>query len=260
MPSPPTSACATSIWGITRMSDLLRLEAVSAGYGDATVVEEVTMAVGSGGSVAVLGRNGAGKTTLLLTIMGFTRLFAGRVSLYGSDLGVVPTHRRARAGLGWVPQERWVFPSPTVEEHLTSVARPGHWDAPRVFELFPRLRERRRNGGNELSGGEQQMLAIGRALTLNPRVLLLDEPMEGLAPILVGELGDAIRRMVRESGMALLLVEQHARLALELTAEAVVLERGRVVHASSSAALLADAPTLERLVTVSATLSDGGGA
>jgi branched-chain amino acid transport system ATP-binding protein len=164
----------------------------------------------------------------------------------------VPTYRRARAGLGWVPQERWVFPSLTVEEHLTSVARPGHWDAARVFQLFPRLHERRRNGGNELSGGEQQMLAIGRALTLNPRVLLLDEPMEGLAPILARELGDAIRGLAREGGMALVLVEQHARLALELTGTALVLERGRVVHASSSASLLADPTTLARLMTLPA--------
>ena len=144
-----------------------------------------------------------------------------------------------------------MFPSLTVEEHLTSVARPGHWNAARVFELFPRLRERRRNHGNELSGGEQQMLAIGRALTLNPRVLLLDEPMEGLAPILVKELSGAIRRMVEDGGLALVLVEQHVRLALELTSQAVVLERGRVVHASSSLALLADAPTQERLLAVS---------
>jgi branched-chain amino acid transport system ATP-binding protein len=144
-----------------------------------------------------------------------------------------------------------VFPSLTVDEHLTSVARSGHWNAARVFELFPRLRERRRNLGNQLSGGEQQMLAIGRALTLNPRVLLLDEPMEGLAPILVQELSGSIRRMVEQSGVALVLVEQHVRLALGLTAQAIVLDRGRVAHASSSLALLADAPTLERLVTVS---------
>jgi branched-chain amino acid transport system ATP-binding protein len=234
------------------MRELLCLDGVSAGYGDALVLEDVRLVLGAGASVALLGRNGAGKTTLLLTIMGLTRLLGGRVTLYGSDLRGVPTHRRARAGLGWVPQERWVFPSLTVEEHLTSVARPGHWDAARVFRLFPRLHERRRNGGNELSGGEQQMLAIGRALTLNPRVLLLDEPMEGLAPILVRELGDAIRGLARESGMALVLVEQHARLALELTAEALVLERGRVVHSSPSAALLADPATLARLVTLPA--------
>jgi branched-chain amino acid transport system ATP-binding protein len=231
-------------------ADLLRLEEVTAGYGDAVVLEQVSLSVARGGSLAVLGRNGAGKTTLLSTIMGLARLRGGRVRFRDADLAGVPTHRRARAGIGWVPQERWVFPSLTVGEHLTAMARPGHWTAARVFDLFPRLAERARNRGNELSGGEQQMLAIGRALTLNPSVLLLDEPMEGLAPILVQELGAAIRRMVEGGGVALVLVEQHVRLALGLTAEAVVLDRGRVVHASSSAALLADDAALGRLVAI----------
>jgi branched-chain amino acid transport system ATP-binding protein len=233
------------------MADLLRLEAVTAGYGDAVVLEEVSLALESGGSLALLGRNGAGKTTLVLTIMGFTRVRGGRLRYGDADLGAMPSHRRARAGLGWVPQERWVFPSLTVEEHLTSVARPGHWDLRRVFALLPRLEERRRNRGNQLSGGEQQMLAIARALMLNPRVLLLDEPMEGLAPILVQELAGAIRRMVEDSGVSLVLVEQHVRVALELTARAIVLERGRIVHEEASAGLLADPEALGRLAGVS---------
>jgi branched-chain amino acid transport system ATP-binding protein len=210
----------------------------------------VSLSVAAGDRVAVLGRNGAGKTTLLLTIMGLTRVHGGRLRLGDADLGAMPSYRRARAGLGWVPQERWVFPSLTVEEHLTAVARPGHWTAARVFELFPRLRERRRNHGNELSGGEQQMLAIGRALTLNPKILLLDEPMEGLAPILIQEVSCAISDMAKESGVAVLLVEQHVRIALELANDAVVLDRGRVAHASSSAALLADPTALQRLVAI----------
>jgi branched-chain amino acid transport system ATP-binding protein len=240
------------------VADLLRLEAVTAGYGDAVVLEAVSLALAEGGSLALLGRNGVGKTTLLLTIMGLTRLHGGRLWWRGAqgagggevDLGKLPPHRRARAGLGWVPQERQVFPSLTVDEHLTATARPGHWTPERVYRLLPRLAERRRNRGNQLSGGEQQMLALGRALTLNPRLLLLDEPMEGLAPILVQELARSIRRIVEESGVALLLVEQHVRLALELTARAVVLDRGRVVHQGDSAALAADDQKLGRLIAV----------
>jgi branched-chain amino acid transport system ATP-binding protein len=224
---------------------------VTAGYGEAVVLEEISLALESGGSLALLGRNGAGKTTLVLTIMGFTRVRAGRLRFGERDLGAMPSHRRARAGLGWVPQERWIFPSLTIEEHLTSVARPGHWDLRRVFALLPRLQERRRNRGNQLSGGEQQMLAIARALMLNPRVLLLDEPMEGLAPLLAQELATTIRRMVEDSGVALVLVEQHVRAALELTARAMVLDRGRVVHEGASAALLADPAALGRLAAVS---------
>jgi branched-chain amino acid transport system ATP-binding protein len=234
------------------VAELLRLEAVTAGYGDAVVLEDVSLSLDDGGSVALLGRNGVGKTTLLLTIMGFTRLRKGHVRLGGVDLAAQAPHLRARAGLGWVPQERQVFPSLTVDEHLTTMARPGYWDAARVRALLPRLAERRHHRGNQLSGGEQQMLAIGRALTLNPKVLLLDEPMEGLAPILVQELTRAIRQMVESSGVALVLVEQHVRVALGLTANAVVLDRGRVVHERPSPALLADAGALAALVALSA--------
>jgi len=231
--------------------ELLRLDGVTAGYGDAVVLEDVSLAVDAGGSLALLGRNGVGKTTLLLTIMGLTRVRAGRLRWEGADLGALPVHQRARAGVGWVPQERRVFPSLTVDEHLTALARPGYWNARRVFELFPRLGERRQNRGNELSGGEQQMLAIARALTLNPRLLLLDEPMEGLAPVLVQELSRAIRDMVEKSGLALVLVEQHVRVALALTASAIFLDRGRVIHEGRSPALLSDTATLGRLVALS---------
>ncbi|WP_459199388.1 ABC transporter ATP-binding protein [Ralstonia pseudosolanacearum] len=232
------------------MAELLSLERVTAGYGNAVVLDDVSFGLDAGGSLALLGRNGVGKTMLLATLMGFTRLHGGRIRWRGADIARVPPHRRARAGLGWVPQERWVFPSLTVEAHLTAVARPGAWDVARVYRAFPRLEERRRNLGNQLSGGEQQMVAIARALVTNPALLLLDEPMEGLAPIIVQELGRAIRALVDEGGMAVILVEQHARLALELTRRALVLDRGRIVHASASADLLADAPLLQRLVAV----------
>jgi branched-chain amino acid transport system ATP-binding protein len=232
------------------MADLLSVEGVVAGYGDSVVLEDVSFALREGGSLALLGRNGVGKTTLLLTLMGITRLRRGRVSWRGGDLAALPTHVRAHAGIGWVPQERCVFPSLTVEEHLQVVARPGDWNLRRVYELFPRLAQRREHFGNQLSGGEQQMLAIARALMVNPTLLLLDEPMEGLAPVIVQELTSLIRRMVTETRMAVILVEQHARLALELTSDALVLERGRVVHRGPSPALLADPAALARLVGV----------
>jgi branched-chain amino acid transport system ATP-binding protein len=233
------------------MAELLAMEGVTAGYGDGTVLEDVSLALDDGDSLALLGRNGMGKTTLLVTLMGLTRVRGGTLRWRGADLGAVPTWRRSQAGLGWVPQERYMWPSLTVEEHLTAVARPGHWDVARVYGIFPRLAERSGNFGNQLSGGEQQMLAIGRALMVNPSLLLLDEPMEGLAPIIVQELMGVIRDLLTESGMAVIVVEQHAKLALSLTRNALVLERGRVVHRSSSQALLADPATLHRLVAVS---------
>ena len=233
------------------MPELLAVENVTAGYGEGVVLDDVSLALEEGDSLALLGRNGVGKTTLLVTLMGLTRLRSGRLRWRGADLAALPTHRRSQAGLGWVPQERFMFPSLTVEEHLTAVARPGRWNVKKVYELFPRLEERRANFGNQLSGGEQQMLAIARALMVNPSLLLLDEPMEGLAPIIVQELMNVIRELVAEGGMAVIVVEQHAKLALALTRQAVVLERGRVVHRSASEALLADPDRLHRLVSVS---------
>ena len=233
------------------MAELLVVDGVTAGYGDGVVLEDVSLEVERGDTLALLGRNGMGKSTLLVTLMGLTRLNRGSLRWHGADLAAMPTHRRSRAGLGWVPQERFMFPSLTVEEHLTAVARPGHWNVSRVYEIFPRLAERRGNYGNQLSGGEQQMLAIGRALMVNPELLLLDEPMEGLAPIVVQELMRVVRDLVVDSGMAVIVVEQHARLALSLTRNAVVLERGRVVHRGPSQALLADPATLNRLLAVS---------
>jgi branched-chain amino acid transport system ATP-binding protein len=232
------------------MPELLRLDGLSAGYGESVVLEDVSFALEEGGSLALLGRNGVGKTTLLVTLMGFTRMHRGTIRWRGADIAALEPHRRTEAGLGWVPQERFMFPSLTVEEHLTAVARPGPWTVKKVYELFPRLAERRGNYGNQLSGGEQQMLAIARALMVNPRLLLLDEPMEGLAPIIVQELMNVIRELVDDGGMAAIVVEQHAKLALSLTRNAIVLERGRVVHHGDSAALAADTERLHRLVEV----------
>ncbi|MCA3184747.1 MULTISPECIES: ABC transporter ATP-binding protein [unclassified Cupriavidus] len=232
------------------MAELLCVEGLRAGYGDAVVLDGIDLTLAAGDSLALLGRNGVGKTTLLATLMGMTRVRGGKLAWQGRDLEKMPSHRRAQAGIGWVPQERWIFPSLTVEEHLTAVARPGPWGVAGIYRIFPRLEERRRNLGNQLSGGEQQMLAIARALMVNPALLLLDEPMEGLAPIIVQELQRVIAGLIADSGMAVIVVEQHARLALAMTGQAMVLDRGRVVHRSDSASLLADGALLDRLVTV----------
>jgi branched-chain amino acid transport system ATP-binding protein len=232
------------------MAELLAFDDVVAGYGNAVVLHRLGFTLAEGQSLAVLGRNGVGKTTLLETLMGNTRVTQGAIRWCGEDITRWPAHRRVRTGLGWVPQEREVFPSLTVEENLTVVARPGPWDLQRVYGFFPRLRERRGNYGNQLSGGEQQMLAIGRALMTNPRLLLLDEPMEGLAPIIVEELAASIRRLCEGEGLASIVVEQHPVLALEMTHQAIVLERGTVVHAGTSAALAADAALLDGLLGV----------
>jgi len=221
------------------------LDDVRAGYGEAVVLDGISLELAADGSLAVLGRNGVGKSTLLLTIMGFTSIKRGRIVLGGRQIGALAPHRRARLGIGWVAQEREIFPSLSVEENLSVAARPGPWTLKRIFDLFPRLAERRLNMGNQLSGGEQQMLAIARALMTNPALLLLDEPLEGLAPIIVEELAAALRNL---QGMATILVEQHTEVALSLTRDAIVVERGRIVHRARSADFAQDAVTLERYV------------
>jgi len=227
---------------------LLTLDGVRAGYGEAIVLDGISLELPQHGSLVVLGRNGVGKSTLLLTIMGLTQVMRGRIAWRGADITRLAPHRRAKAGLGWVAQEREIFASLTLEENLAVASRPGRWDLDAVYRLFPRLAERRGNMGNQLSGGEQQMLAIARALMTNPVLLLLDEPLEGLAPIIVEELAAAIRRMLAEEGTAVILVEQHAELALSLTRDAVIMERGAIVHRAPSATLLGDAATLDRYI------------
>ena len=232
------------------MSELLALDNVTAGYGESVILEGISLAMQEGDSLALLGRNGVGKSALMLTLLGLTQLHGGTIRWGGNAITRLKPYQRAHAGLGWVPQERYMFPSLTVEEHLMVIARPGQWNLARVYALFPRLEERRANTGLQLSGGEQQMLAIARALMTNPRLLLLDEPMEGLAPIIVKELVRLIRTLVTDHGLSIILVEQHARLALSLTKRAIVLNRGVVVHDSDSESLINNAETLRTLVGV----------
>src|SRR5438270_7641132 len=232
------------------MADLLAIESLRAGYGEAVVLSDMSLRLADGEVLALLGRNGTGKTTLINSIVGITRRFSGTLALADADITTMRPDQRARAGIGWVPQERNIFRSLTVEENMTAVAQPGPWTLQRVYQMFPRLAERRGNFGNQLSGGEQQMLAIGRALTLNPKVLLLDEPTEGLAPIIVDELLIALRQIARDDGLSIVIVEQHAKRILELADEAIILERGSIVHAAPSAALKADHATLDRYLGV----------
>ncbi len=227
---------------------ILKLQQVNAGYGDAVVLNNISLEIAQHGSLAVLGRNGVGKSTLMLTIMGFTQMRAGHVFWRGQDISKQPPHWRANNGIAWVAQEREIFPSLSVDENLTVAARPGEWTLDTIYGLFPRLAERKRNMGNQLSGGEQQMLAIARALMTNPTLLLLDEPFEGLAPVIVDELIRAVKLMLSGQKLAIVLVEQHTDVALELTTSAIVLERGAVMHRAPSAELLNDTATLERYV------------
>ncbi|MFB9948790.1 ABC transporter ATP-binding protein [Rhizobium puerariae] len=222
------------------MTPVLVTEKLVAGYGEASVLSGISLTIPEGRTLALLGRNGTGKTTFVNTLAGVTTYHSGSIRLLGRDITRLRADRRAAAGIGWVPQERNIFKSLTVEENLTAIARPGVWDVERVYGMFPRLKERRRNLGNQLSGGEQQMLAVGRALMVNPRLLLLDEPTEGLAPIIVDELLAAIRRIVEGEGMSAIIIEQKARKILPLTDDAVILDRGAVVFQGTSTDLLAD--------------------
>jgi branched-chain amino acid transport system ATP-binding protein len=233
------------------MPDLLAIDGLRAGYGEAVVLPGMSLRLAEGHVLALLGRNGTGKTTLINSIVGVTRRFGGTIAIGGRDITALRSDQRARAGIGWVPQERNIFRSLTVEENMTAVAQPGYWTVEKVYEMFPRLKERRGNFGNQLSGGEQQMLAIGRALTLNPKVLLLDEPTEGLAPIIVEELLRALGTITRAGGTCSVIVEQNAQKILGLADRVVILERGAIVHDAASADLKADPAVLERHLGVS---------
>ncbi len=230
------------------MAEALRLDRVRAGYGETVVLEDIAFTLAERGSLAVLGRNGVGKTTLLATIMGHTTFHSGDMAFRGQTLTRMPAFERNRAGIGYVPQAREVFPSLSVEENLTVAGRAGRWTLERVYELFPRLAERRSHMGNQISGGEQQMLSIGRALMGNPTLLLMDEPLEGLAPIIVETILKAMERLIREEALTVVLVEQSAKLALQVTESVLVLSRGRIVHHGPSAELLADPERLTSLV------------
>jgi branched-chain amino acid transport system ATP-binding protein len=232
------------------MADTLELRSVSAGYGETVVLEDVNLALAPGESVSVIGRNGVGKSTLLATVMGHTTLHAGDVWLGGRSLRHVTVHARARMGLAFVPQEREIFPSLTVRENLEIAARAGEWTQARVFALFPNLRERLANMGNQLSGGEQQMLSIARALLTNPSVLLMDEPTEGLAPVVVMALAEVLARLRTDSALSVILVEQNSRVALAFCERTIVLNKGRIVYDGASAPLRADPDALARLVGV----------
>ena len=232
------------------MAEALSLRHVSAGYGETVVLEDINLALAPGESISVIGRNGVGKTTLLATVMGHTTLHRGEVTLGGASLERVPIFRRARRGLGWVPQEREIFPSLSVRENLTIGSRPGHWTLERVFELFPNLAARLSNMGNQLSGGEQQMLSIARALLTNPSVLLMDEPTEGLAPVIVEALAAVLLRLRGEGALSIVLVEQNSRVALAFSSRTVVMDKGRIVYDGASAELGADPERLAGLIGV----------
>jgi len=232
------------------VASALELRQVSAGYGETVVIEDVDLTLAVGECISVIGRNGVGKSTLLATVMGQTVLHAGDIVLNGQSLTRLPSYRRALAGIGFVPQEREIFPSLTVRDNLDVAARPGLWTLPRVFELFPRLQERLENAGNQLSGGEQQMLSIARALLTNPTILLMDEPTEGLAPILVEALTAVLAKLQTQSGLSIILVEQNSRVALTFSPRTVILDKGRIVYDGESEPLRTDPDRLAKLIGI----------
>jgi branched-chain amino acid transport system ATP-binding protein len=233
------------------VASALELRQVSAGYGETVVIEDIDLTLAPGECISVIGRNGVGKSTLLATIMGQTVLHAGDIVLNGKSLTRLPPYRRALAGIGFVPQEREIFPSLTVRENLDVAARPGLWTLPRVFELFPRLQQRLDNAGKQLSGGEQQMLSIARALLTNPTILLMDEPTEGLAPILVEALTAVLTKLQTQSGLSIILVEQNSRVALTFSPRTVILDKGRIVYDGESEPLRTDPDRLAKLIGIS---------
>jgi branched-chain amino acid transport system ATP-binding protein len=230
------------------MPEALALRGVSAGYGETHVLQEVGLALAEGESLSIIGRNGVGKSTLLSTVMGHTTLHGGTIEVGGARIEKAPPFRRSLAGLAYVPQEREIFPSLSVRENLEIGARPGHWNAERVFELFPNLRERLGHGGTQLSGGEQQMLAIARALLTNPRVLLMDEPTEGLAPVIVQALARVLARLRAAGGLSIVLVEQNSRVALDFSERTAVMDKGRIVYDGASERLRRDPEFLASLI------------
>ncbi len=232
----------------TAKTDILAVSGLRAGYGETVILEDIDFVLPERGSLAVLGRNGVGKTTLLATILGRTTWHSGAIKYKNHNIEKLEIYERCRRGVGYVPQTREIFTSLTVEENLTVAQAPGKWTLAQIYDLFPNLSNRRSNRGNQLSGGEQQMLAIGRALMSNPGILLMDEPFEGLAPIIIDSILKVVERLVREESLAIILVEQHAKLALRVTQDALVMSRGRIIHSGPSAALLADDALLARLV------------
>jgi len=232
------------------MTEAIELRGVSAGYGETVVLEDLNLKLSPGESLSIVGRNGVGKTTLLATIMGHTTLHKGDVMLGGTSVARVPVFRRALMGVGFVPQEREIFPSLSVRENLEVAARPGHWTQERVFEMFPNLKARLTNKGNQLSGGEQQMLSIARALLTNPSVLLMDEPTEGLAPVIVEALSAVLGKLRQAGGLTIVLVEQNSRVALGFSPRTVVMDKGRIVFDGESETLRHDKERLAKLIGV----------